>query len=370
MLATSLGRSLPHALFEAGRTAPDELQPAFAAAEREWLISTDFARTIGVLEEQLADATADAVCETLLIAHELGGSDVDRRLGDLAEDRREDVRYRRDARAQQAGCAVRPPLRTDRAAGHGPRGNVRGQWTGGLRHLVRSTRRRRRAGHGRGVLALGRPIDAFARRGSSVRRAVIRLVALVATGWLGAALLLGQLPWFRRVSLAQRLAPYLPGPKGREAVRGGVVLSTRALLAPIAQSIGSRVAHLFGVSEELALRLERIHSPIGIGEWRLRQLAWTMASFIAAALFVAADSAADVGRAALPRWGSATRVPAPRTPRRVRVGELATAGVPGVAGGFRAAGNVAVGGLLGRRRARPVVATKPRRVCCRPRPCV
>jgi tight adherence protein B len=103
MLTSSLGRSLPQALFEAGCAAPGEMQPAFEAAQREWLISTDFPRTIGVLKEQLADATADAVCETLLIAHELGGSDVDRRLGDLADDRREDVRYRRDARAQQAG---------------------------------------------------------------------------------------------------------------------------------------------------------------------------------------------------------------------------------------------------------------------------
>jgi tight adherence protein B len=103
MLTNSLGRSLPQALFEAGRNAPIELQPAFGAAQREWLISTDFPRTISALKGQLADATADAVCETLLIGHELGGSDVDRRLADLAEDRREDLRYRRDARAQQAG---------------------------------------------------------------------------------------------------------------------------------------------------------------------------------------------------------------------------------------------------------------------------
>ncbi len=39
----------------------------------------------------------------MLIAHELGGTDVDRRLADLAEDRREDARYRKDARARQAG---------------------------------------------------------------------------------------------------------------------------------------------------------------------------------------------------------------------------------------------------------------------------
>lgn len=103
MLTGSLGRSLPQALFEAGRTAPSEVRPAFDAAHREWLISTDFSRTVDSLRHQLADATADAVCETLLIAHELGGSDVDRRLADLADDRREDLRYRRDARARQAG---------------------------------------------------------------------------------------------------------------------------------------------------------------------------------------------------------------------------------------------------------------------------
>jgi tight adherence protein B len=103
MLTSSLGRSLPQALFEAGRNAPLELRPAFAAGHREWLISTDFHRTIDVLKGQLADATADAVCETLLIAQEVGGSDVDRRLADLADDRREDLQYRHDARARQAG---------------------------------------------------------------------------------------------------------------------------------------------------------------------------------------------------------------------------------------------------------------------------
>ena len=40
-----LGRSIPQALFDAGRRGPAELQPAFDAAHREWLLSTDFART-------------------------------------------------------------------------------------------------------------------------------------------------------------------------------------------------------------------------------------------------------------------------------------------------------------------------------------
>jgi len=48
LLTGSLGRSIPQALFDVGRRAPTDMQPAFAAAEREWLISTDFSRTMAV----------------------------------------------------------------------------------------------------------------------------------------------------------------------------------------------------------------------------------------------------------------------------------------------------------------------------------
>jgi tight adherence protein B len=101
--ATTLGRSVPQALFDVGNSAPPELQGAFAAAEREWRISTDFGRTLEVLSTRLADPTADVVCETLLIAHELGGTDLGPRLSALAEDRQLDVTSRKDARAKQAG---------------------------------------------------------------------------------------------------------------------------------------------------------------------------------------------------------------------------------------------------------------------------
>jgi tight adherence protein B len=104
ILTSSLGRSIPQALFEVGRRAPDELQPAFASAHREWLLSTDFARTLRVLKANLADPTADAVCETLLVAHEVGGTDLDRRLEALIDDRVQDTQGRKDARAKQAGA--------------------------------------------------------------------------------------------------------------------------------------------------------------------------------------------------------------------------------------------------------------------------
>lgn len=104
LLTSSLGRSIPQALFEVGQRAPIELQPAFAAAHREWLLCTDFPRTLRVLKAGLADPTADAACETLLVAHELGGADLDRRLEALIDDRLQDAQGRKDARAKQAGA--------------------------------------------------------------------------------------------------------------------------------------------------------------------------------------------------------------------------------------------------------------------------
>jgi tight adherence protein B len=103
ILTASAGRSIPQALFEVGRRAPDALRPAFTAAQREWVLTTDFARTLSLLKAGLADPAADATCETLLIAHEIGGTDLDARLDALAEDRRQEVQGRKDARARQAG---------------------------------------------------------------------------------------------------------------------------------------------------------------------------------------------------------------------------------------------------------------------------
>jgi tight adherence protein B len=104
LLTSSVGRSIPQALFDVGHRAPPELRPAFAAAHREWLLSTDFARTVRVLKAALADPTADAACETLLVAHEVGGADLDRRLAALIDDRIQDAQGRKDARAKQAGA--------------------------------------------------------------------------------------------------------------------------------------------------------------------------------------------------------------------------------------------------------------------------
>ena len=103
LLTGSLGRPVPQAVLEVGLRGPAELRAAFAGAQREWLLTTDFERTIAVLKAQLADATADAACETMLVAHEVGGTELDRRLAALAEDRAADVQGRKDSQARQAG---------------------------------------------------------------------------------------------------------------------------------------------------------------------------------------------------------------------------------------------------------------------------
>lgn len=103
VLCGSAGRSIPQAVLDAGSRAPGELRPAFEAAGRTWRLTTDLDRTSAVLKSHLADPTCDATCETLLVAHQLGGTDVEQRLEALAADRRLDAQCRKDARAQQAG---------------------------------------------------------------------------------------------------------------------------------------------------------------------------------------------------------------------------------------------------------------------------
>ena len=101
---SALGRSVPQALFDAGEGAPEALRQGFDAAAREWQLTTDFERALTVLRGLLQDPTADMACETLLVAHEVGGTDLDRRLELLAADRFDDVQHRKDATARLASA--------------------------------------------------------------------------------------------------------------------------------------------------------------------------------------------------------------------------------------------------------------------------
>ena len=167
---SGLGRSVPQALFEAGERAPASLRPAFAAAQREWVLSTDFERTVVVLKDGLADPTADAACETLLVAHEVGGSDLERRLAALIEDRVIDVQGRKDARSKQAGVRFARRFVLLVPLGMALVGHVGRQRAGGLRHTVGPDDGRHRDRLGGGVLGVGRAAAQAARRAAGLLR--------------------------------------------------------------------------------------------------------------------------------------------------------------------------------------------------------
>ena len=104
VLVANRGQSIPSALFAAGAQAPTEMQVAFSEAARTWALSTDFEASLRVLKTWLADPTADAICETLLAAHQIGGVRLDARLRALAEAAHAETAAREDARAKQAGA--------------------------------------------------------------------------------------------------------------------------------------------------------------------------------------------------------------------------------------------------------------------------
>jgi len=103
--------------------------------------------------------------------------------------------------------------------------------------------------------------------------------------WIGATLLLSEVRWFARTSLTERLRPYAVGASdvGR---RSGVlsVESFRDAIGPLSRAIGERVAKIVGVSEDLDVRLARVHSPIDVTAFRVRQVGWSVAGLGGAAL--------------------------------------------------------------------------------------
>lgn len=94
--------------------------------------------------------------------------------------------------------------------------------------------------------------------------------------WIGGALVLSQLRWFSRRPLSIRLRPYEPGGMGGDLHGNGLlpVGSFREIIGPLVQRSGSRIAGLLGINEELSVRLQRVHAPLDVAAFRLRQAAW------------------------------------------------------------------------------------------------
>lgn len=115
------------------------------------------------------------------------------------------------------------------------------------------------------------------------RLAAVSLIAL----WLGATMVLSELRWFRRLPLLERLRPFEPG--GLRRTGGSSSFANRSfgdVLVPLATGIGERISSGFGVTEELALRLERVHSSEDVSAFRTNQVAWAIGSLGAATLLL------------------------------------------------------------------------------------
>src|SRR3954454_14667796 len=125
-----------------------------------------------------------------------------------------------------------------------------------------------------------------------------RLAALCGLAvWAGATLFLSQLRWFSRPPLVDRLRPYSPAGMASKTRRGAIlsVESFRDVVRPLCRSLGERLARLFGVSEELGIRLERIHSTDDVTAFRVRQLGWSVAGFgVGAVLSIALGPPAPI----------------------------------------------------------------------------
>lgn len=111
--------------------------------------------------------------------------------------------------------------------------------------------------------------------------------------WAGLALLFHQLRWFARPTLTDRLSPYVPGGMGLPR-RSGLLSaeSFREAVGPLARGIGERVARVFGITEELERRLARVHSPLDVTAFRVRQVGWGLAGLGAGVLAAVAVRAA------------------------------------------------------------------------------
>ena len=119
----------------------------------------------------------------------------------------------------------------------------------------------------------------------------VRLAVLCGLGlWAGMTLVLSQFRWFSRPPLVERLRPYSPAGMGGAGRRGAIlsVESFREVIRPLCRSLGERVARLFGVSEELGVRLERIHSTDDVTGFRVRQVGWALTGFGTGALLAVA----------------------------------------------------------------------------------
>lgn len=100
--AIRAGLSLPEALMQLGVKGPEELRPAFGEFAADYRSSGQFEPALDRLKDRLADPVADRIIEALRLTRQVGGTDLGRLLGTLAEFLRDSARTRSELEARQS----------------------------------------------------------------------------------------------------------------------------------------------------------------------------------------------------------------------------------------------------------------------------
>jgi len=100
--AIRAGLSLPEALIQLGEKGPEELRPVFRDFGADYRAGGQFDGSLNRLKDRLADPVADRIVEALRLTREVGGSDLGKLLGTLAEFLRESARTRSELEARQS----------------------------------------------------------------------------------------------------------------------------------------------------------------------------------------------------------------------------------------------------------------------------
>lgn len=100
--AIRAGLSLPEALIQLGVKGPEELRPAFREFAADYRSGGQFDHSLNRLKDRLADPVADRIVEALRLTREVGGTDLGRLLGTLADFLRDSARTRSELEARQS----------------------------------------------------------------------------------------------------------------------------------------------------------------------------------------------------------------------------------------------------------------------------
>uniref|UniRef100_UPI003216C58A type II secretion system F family protein n=1 Tax=uncultured Arthrobacter sp. TaxID=114050 RepID=UPI003216C58A len=100
--AIRAGLSLPEALIQLGDKGPEEIRHVFRDFGSDYRSGGQFDPSLTRLKDRLADPVADRIVEALRLTREVGGSDLGRLLGTLAEFLRESARTRSELEARQS----------------------------------------------------------------------------------------------------------------------------------------------------------------------------------------------------------------------------------------------------------------------------